>query len=150
MTGCFGVAGIMSAKAFLYILARTNISPAGFFAAKYIDVEHLWHLVKKRSSSLFDDDRSESGRQDLNLRPVAAATTLAKLRIEFLSAFSESGRQDLNLRPLDPQSSTLAKLRHAPKNIRLSYNTKPNLRPVAAATTLAKLRHAPMNIYILP
>ena len=26
----------------------------------------------------------------------------------------KSGRQDLNLRPLDPQSSTLAKLRHAP------------------------------------
>jgi hypothetical protein len=27
----------------------------------------------------------------------------------------QSGRQDLNLRPLDPQSSALAKLRHAPK-----------------------------------
>ena len=26
----------------------------------------------------------------------------------------KSGRQDLNLRPLDPQSSALAKLRHAP------------------------------------
>ena len=26
-----------------------------------------------------------------------------------------SGRQDLNLRPLDPQSSALAKLRHAPQ-----------------------------------
>ena len=26
-----------------------------------------------------------------------------------------SGRQDSNLRPLDPQSSALAKLRHAPK-----------------------------------
>jgi hypothetical protein len=26
----------------------------------------------------------------------------------------QSGRQDLNLRPLDPQSSALAKLRHAP------------------------------------
>ena len=26
-----------------------------------------------------------------------------------------SGRQDLNLRPLDPQSSALARLRHAPK-----------------------------------
>ena len=30
----------------------------------------------------------------------------------------ESGRQDLNLRPLDPQSSALAKLRHAPVNRR--------------------------------
>jgi len=27
----------------------------------------------------------------------------------------QSGRQDLNLRPLDPQSSALARLRHAPK-----------------------------------
>jgi hypothetical protein len=27
---------------------------------------------------------------------------------------SKSGRQDLNLRPLDPQSSALARLRHAP------------------------------------
>ncbi len=29
----------------------------------------------------------------------------------------KSGRQDLNLRPLDPQSSALAKLRHAPFNL---------------------------------
>ena len=28
---------------------------------------------------------------------------------------SESGRQDLNLRPLDPQSNALAKLRYAPE-----------------------------------
>jgi hypothetical protein len=38
----------------------------------------------------------------------------------------ESGRQDLNLRPLDPQSSALAKLRHAPKNIILLYNNRPD------------------------
>lgn len=33
-----------------------------------------------------------------------------------LFALGESERRDLNPRPLDPQSSTLAKLRHAPKS----------------------------------
>ena len=33
----------------------------------------------------------------------------------YLRASRHSGRQDLNLRPLDPQSSALAKLRHAPQ-----------------------------------
>gem|GEM_PF-5823691 len=54
------------------------------------------------------------------LIPYAA---LAALLYSLLSTFScsifralpeKSGRQDLNLRPLDPQSSALAKLRHAP------------------------------------
>ena len=51
-----------------------------------------------------------------------------------LPAFSthfHSGRQDLNLRPLDPQSSTLAKLRHAPN---LLSSSRPH---VATSTTYA-------------
>ena len=35
----------------------------------------------------------------------------------FRPAGEKSGRRDLNPRPLDPQSSTLAKLRHAPEKV---------------------------------
>jgi hypothetical protein len=45
--------------------------------------------------------RRMAGNPNVGIQP--------ELRIE-----SESGRQDLNLRPLDPQSSALARLRHAP------------------------------------
>jgi hypothetical protein len=45
-----------------------------------------------------------------NRRPQTVCNTL------ILQNLQKSGRQDLNLRPLDPQSSALAKLRHAPIN----------------------------------
>jgi integrase len=55
------------------------------------------------------------GRCDEDDSLVSVATVATKEPLtSAVNGCEESGRQDLNLRPLDPQSSALARLRHAP------------------------------------
>ena len=62
----------------------------------------LWDAHKRLAPNT--DRKCEAATSEPVAATVDAANYLAK-----------SGRQDLNLRPLDPQSSALARLRHAPK-----------------------------------
>ncbi len=58
-------------------------------------------------------------KQDLIGAPVTDILAWRKQRAATYWGYGscvKSGRQDSNLRPLDPQSSTLAKLRHAPSS----------------------------------
>ena len=65
-----------------------------------------------------------------------------------------SGRQDLNLRPLDPQSSALARLRHAPKYSRHREGSRLHgPRPPHYCITSPALQHelpSPLLLPLLP
>ena len=80
-------------------------------------------LPTKAKSS--EQIRTIQARLELHETTVLVHQTAKKPRFQMLNADphfqgKKSGRQDLNLRPLDPQSSALAKLRHAP-NDRVCY-----------------------------
>jgi hypothetical protein len=63
----------------------------------------------------------------------------------------ESGRQDLNLRPLDPQSSALARLRHAPNQPYGSDASRNAVtRPPHYRRTPAAVQHEPAATPIWP
>ena len=62
MLGCFHLTGIVTMKTAGKTFARANIAASSFLTSQNTTVEH--------------SDRDISGRQDLNLRPVAAATAL--------------------------------------------------------------------------
>ena len=62
MLGCFHLTGIVTMKTAGKTFTRANIAASSFLTSQNITVEH--------------SDRNISGRQDLNLRPVAAATAL--------------------------------------------------------------------------
>ncbi len=59
----------------------------------------------------------------------------------------QSGRQDLNLRPLDPQSSALARLRHAPVRVPRRREAV-GLRAAFGGTSIPQFRPA-FNVVVL-
>ena len=86
---------------------------------------------KNMATGTLDDCGTKSGTKDgtktgtLRFPPVpphahvsesphSDETRVGTVKSDDSLAFNQSGRQDLNLRPLDPQSSALARLRHAP------------------------------------
>ena len=87
-----------------------------------------------RAGGRNENERGDIGRHECQPRdlgqppkagPLAAFAGRAEAdekrspqRIAAASVSFKSGRQDLNLRPLDPQSSALARLRHAPNSVR--------------------------------
>ena len=114
-------AAIVAAEPIFEILARADVSPAGFVAAKHVDIKQVGATGFEPATSWSQTRRSSQAE----LRPVIFQSINRQSHLRTCRRGDRSSQAEL--RPVIFQS----------------INRQSHLRPVAAATALAKLSYAP-------